>query len=100
MKHETYSQLRNLHYEKANKPYFGIERKMRMKNDRIITEMKAHGSTGTCRTSHSIINKAVHPYYKDLYNKKNTFDSCKETCLNSYSKIVPKDLREKIICQL
>ena len=42
MKHETYSQLRNLHYEKANKPYFGLERKMRMKNDRVITEMKAY----------------------------------------------------------
>jgi hypothetical protein len=24
---ETYSQLRNLIYEKANKPYFGLERK-------------------------------------------------------------------------
>jgi hypothetical protein len=69
---------------------------MRMKNDRVITEMKAYNSTRICRTSDSIINKAVHPYHKELYNKKNTFDSCEETCLDSYSRIVPKELRDKL----
>ena len=95
-KHESYPQIRDLHYEKASKPYFGLERKMRMKNDRIITEMKAFNSSKVCRRSHSIVKEAVFPYYKQLYSKKETLAGSQKTCLDSYTKIVPKEFRDKL----
>ena len=49
-KHEDYTYLHQMHTEKANRPYFGIERKMRMTHDRIISEL-------------------VNPYSNKIYTK-------------------------------
>ena len=71
-KHESYSSLKDLHHEKATKPYFALERKMRLTNDRVITEMKGidNWSTKTFNKTKDILTHAARPYYKKLHNKK------------------------------
>ena len=44
IKHENYTYLAQMHKEKACKPYFGLEKKMRMTADRIITELQSGGN--------------------------------------------------------
>ena len=75
-KHESYSSIEQLHHEKASKPYFGLERRMRIasESDKIITEMKGvdKWSDKTFNKTKDIMSHAARPFYKKLYNKKTT----------------------------
>ena len=52
--HENYTYLHQMHTEKANKPYFGIERKTRMTHDRITSELVNPYSNKTYTKSREI----------------------------------------------
>jgi hypothetical protein len=68
-KHEDYTYLHQMHTENANKPYFGIERKMRMTHDRIISELVNPYSNKTYTKSKEIVELAARPYYQNLYDR-------------------------------
>ena len=57
---------------------------------------KAFESNKVCRRSHSIVKEAVFPYYQKLYSKKETLAGSQQTCLDSYTRIVPEEFRDKL----
>ena len=65
-KHENYTHLAQMHTEKACKPYFGLEKKMRMSTDRIITELQCESTKKICHKSKEIVKHAAKPYYQSL----------------------------------
>ena len=95
-KHENYSYLDQIHREKATKPYFTLERNMRMNQDRIITELKNNNTQRSYTRSREIVELAARPYYKNLYDCKSTKAEAQIKALDSINKIIPPELRKSM----
>ena len=95
-KHEDYTYLHQMHTEKANRPYFGIERKMRMTHDRIISELVNPYSNKIYTKSREIVDLAARPYYQNLYDHKPTNGCAQKIALDSINKIIPPQLRKSM----
>ena len=95
-KHENYTYLAQIHKEKACKPYFGLEKKMRMSTDRIITELQCENTKKIYHKSKEIVKHAAKPYYESLYDIKTTDSNSQKIALESINKIIPKHLRKKL----
>ena len=95
-KHENYSYLDQIHREKATKPYFSLERNMRMNQDRIITELKNNNTQRSYTRSREIVELAARPYYKNLYDCKSTKAEAQIKALDSINKIIPPELRKSM----
>ena len=84
-----------MHKEKACKPYFGLEKKMRITTDRIITELQSKTTKKTYHKSREIVKHAAKPYYESLYDIKTTDSNSQKIALESINRIIPKHLRKK-----
>ena len=79
--------IRRLFFDRASKPYFALEKSLRMNNDRIITSLKSKIDPNLEKfTTKEIIDEIAQPFYSKLYSKKTTKKLSQVQALQSISK--------------
>ena len=76
--------VRKLFHDRASRPYFALEKSMRLGNDRIITSLKSKVNPDVEKfCTKEILEEVAQPFYSKLYSKKDTLMSSQEKALES-----------------